>query len=108
MSDPATPESAPNTPPTPDAAQTAPAEPRPEYEFNAVENAALNSLTQGMLWVRLPLFILGLFQLLIGMGLAFRLRHDGAHIVGIMGHVLAAIVCFLLAHWLLKAASAFI
>ncbi len=61
-----------------------------------------------MLWVRLPLVILGLFQLLIGVGLAFRLRHDGAHIVGIMGHVLAAIVCFLLAHWLLKAATAFI
>ncbi|HEV3386229.1 MAG TPA: hypothetical protein VG097_15520 [Gemmata sp.] len=108
MSDPATPEPAPNTPRTPDAAQAAPVEPRPEYEFNAVENAALNSLTQGMLWVRLPLFILGLFQLLIGIGLAFRLRQDGAHIVGVMGHFLAAIVCFLLAHWLLKAATAFI
>jgi FtsH-binding integral membrane protein len=108
MSDPATPEPVPNTTPTPDDPQSVPVEPRPEYEFNAAENAVLNSLTQGMLWVRLPLFILGLFQLLIGIGLAFRLRQDGAHIVGIMGHVLAAIVCFLLAHWLLKAASAFI
>lgn len=81
---------------------------RPEYEFNEAENAALNELTQGMLWVRLPLFIVGLFQLLIAIGLAFRLRQDGAHIIGILSHALAAIVCFLLASWLLKAAVAFV
>ena len=81
---------------------------RPEYEFNEAENAVLNGLTQGILWVRIPLFIVGLFQALIAVGLAFRLERDGAHIIGIMGHALAAIVCFLLASWLLRAAAAFI
>ncbi len=81
---------------------------RPEYEFNAAENEVLNSLTRGMMWVRLPLFIVGLFQLIIAVGLAFRLHRDGAHIIGIMGHALAAVVCFLLANLLLKAAKAFV
>jgi hypothetical protein len=111
MSDPAAPEPDPTSLPPPSQVETtpsAPSEARPEYEFNDVENAALNTLTRGMLWVRLPLFIVGLFQLLIALGLAFRLRQDGAHIIGIMGHALAAVVCFLLAHWLLKAATAFI
>lgn len=112
MSDPSVPQPSPANPPTsppPDAgAPPAAADARPEYEFNAAENEVLNSLTRGILWVRLPLFIVGIFQAVIAVGLAFRLHRDGAHIIGIMGHALAAIVCFLLASWLLKAATAFI
>jgi hypothetical protein len=112
MSDPATPEPTPNNPPAPEAAppadaSAAPTDSRPEYEFSEAQNEVLNSLTNGILWVRLPLFIVGLFQAVIAVGWAFRLHRDGAHIIGIMGHGLAAIVCFLLANWLLKAAVAF-
>jgi hypothetical protein len=116
MNDPGMPESKPNDPapmPSADPAQAAttseyqPSTPA-EYEFTAAQNTVLNELSKGMLWVRVPLYIVGLFQALIAVGLAFRLERDGAHIIGIMGHALAAIVCFLLASWLLRAASAFI
>jgi hypothetical protein len=116
MSDPVTPEPTANNPKPPDApkpGQTAmtseyPASSQPEYEFTEGQNTVLNDLSKGMLWVRVPLYIVGLFQALIAVGLAFRLHRDGAHIVGIMGHGLAAIICFLLASWLFRAASAFI
>lgn len=113
MSDPATPESTPNapsasgTPPSPDAAVIS-ADSTPEYEFTEAQNAVINSLTSGILWVRIPLIIVGFFQCVIAVGLAFRLKQDGAHIIGVMGNGLAAIVCFLLAGWLLRAAAAFI
>jgi len=113
MSEPTASEPTPNTPPTGDVAPpvqvtVAPTDSRPEYEFNEAQNAVINSLTAGILWVRLPLFIVGVFQIVIAVGLAFRLHRDGAHIIGIMGHGLAAIVCFLLSNWLLRAAAAFI
>jgi hypothetical protein len=113
MSEPTTSEPTPNTPPIRDVSPpvevpVVPTDSRPEYEFNEAQNAVINSLTAGILWVRLPLFIVGVFQIFIAVGLAFRLHRDGAHIIGIMGHGLAAIVCFLLANWLLRAAAAFI
>jgi hypothetical protein len=96
-----------NPPVIPAAAEPSPAIPRPEYEFDAEQNAILDSLTQGMIWVRLPLLITGFFQIFIAVGLAFRIPQDGAHIIGVLGHTLAAIVCFLLSSWLLRAAAAF-
>jgi hypothetical protein len=111
MSEPNTPEPGPNapTPPAgpPGESPPPPADTRPEYEFDAAQNEVLNGLTRGILWVRIPLLITGLLQILIAIGLTFRLHRDGAHIVGILGHGLAAIVCFLLSGWLLKAAAAF-
>ena len=112
MSNPATPERAPDSPPLPQVAPsvgppTTPPDSGPEYEFNAGQNEVLDSLTRSILWVRVPLFITGLFQSVIAVGLAFRLPRDGAHIIGIMGHALAALVCFMLAGWLLRAAVAF-
>jgi hypothetical protein len=57
--------------------------------------------------VRIPLFVVGVVQIVFAVGLAFRLRQDGAHIIGILGHIMVGIVCFLLASWLLRAAAAF-
>ena len=112
MNDPTLPEPKPNLPATAEippssSTLTTPANPRPEYEFSPAQNEVINALTNGILWVRLPLYFVGIFQIVIAVGLAFRLHRDGAHIVAIMGHFLAAIVCFLLAKWLSKAATAF-
>ncbi len=112
MNDPTVPAPAPNPLPSPEPIPpaippVAPAEARPEYEFTPAQNNVINALVDGIMWVRLPLFVVGFFQIFIAVGLAFRLSTDGAHIIGIMGHGLAGIVCFLLASWLLRAAAAF-
>ena len=112
MSDlnPTDPVPAPTTPAVPAAGETpsAPAEDtRPQYEFNEAQNQVINELAFAIVWVRVPLLIAGLLQAIIATGLAFRLPRDGAHIVGVLGHALAAVVCFMLAGWLLRAASAF-
>ena len=114
MNDPTLPEPSSSTPASPDMGAVPPADapivvppPGPEYEFSAAQNEVFDSLTRGIIWVRLPLFVVGIFQVIFAVALAFRLRQDGAHIVGILGHVLTAVVCFLLAGWLLRAASAF-
>jgi hypothetical protein len=80
---------------------------RPQYEFDAAQNEVINNLAMAILWVRIPLLIVAVLQGLIAVGLAFRIPKDGAHIVGVFGHGLAAVVCFLLANWLVKAAAAF-
>jgi hypothetical protein len=113
MSETTMPEPSPDNPVSGEAAQVntnslAPADSRLEYEFSAAQNDVINGLANGILWVRLPLLVVGIFQFLIAFGLAFRLSRDGAHIIGILGHGMAGIVCFLLARWLLKAALAFI
>jgi hypothetical protein len=100
------------TPPAPaaDAAPPSDAPPttaRPEYEFDDEQNKVIDELAMAIVWVRLPLLITGLLEALIATGLAFRLPYDGAHIFGVLGHALAAVVCFLLANWLMRAATAF-
>lgn len=90
-----------------DPAVVPPADARPQYEFDAAQNEVINNLAMAMLWVRIPLIVAAVIQSLIAIGLAFRLTRDGAHIVGVIGHGLAAVVCFLLAGWLLKASVAF-
>jgi hypothetical protein len=107
MSDPNLSEPVAPPPASPDG-PVPPADTRPQYEFNAEQNEVINRLSMAILWVRLPLLIAALFQSLIAIGLIFRLRKDGAHIVAIFGHFLGAIVCFLLANWLIKAAAAFV
>jgi hypothetical protein len=104
MNDPTIPE--PPSSITPDV-PVAPPSAGPEYEFTEPQNAVIDTLTNGMLWVRVPLIVVGVFQVVLAVGLAFRLRQDGAHIIGILGNILAAIVCFLMARWLLRAAAAF-
>jgi hypothetical protein len=79
----------------------------PQYEFSDAQNRVINDLAQAIVWVRVPMLITGLFQAIIATGLVFRLPKDGAHIVGIIGHTLAALVCFVLAGWLHRAANAF-
>jgi hypothetical protein len=81
--------------------------PQPQYEFDAAQNEVINNLAMAMMWVRIPLIVTGVVQSLIAIGLALRLSKDGAHIVAVIGHTLAAIVCFLLAGWLFKASVAF-
>lgn len=81
--------------------------PAPQYEFTEEQNAVIDRLAQAILWVRVPLFIAGVFQLVLALGLALRLPRDGAHIVGVIGHALSAVVSLLLAYWLLRAALAF-
>ena len=95
--------------PTPPAQIPAdhPAPPAPQYEFDDAQNRVIDDLAHAIVWVRVPLIVVGCFQAIIATGLIFRLSRDGAHIVGITGHILAAIVCFLLASWLLRAALAF-
>jgi len=80
---------------------------RPQYEFSESQNAIINELALGMMWVRIPLIIVGVLQGIIAVGLAFRIPQDSAHIIGVMGHALAGVICFLLASWLLRAAAAF-
>ena len=94
---------------TPDvpAAEPPPADTRPQYEFDAAQNEVINNLAMAMLWVRIPLIVVGIIQALIAIGLAFRLAQDGAHIVGVLANGLVAIVCFLLAGWLFRSAAAF-
>jgi hypothetical protein len=80
---------------------------QPQYEFDDAENRMIDELATAIVWVRVPLIVVGFFQVVIATGLIFRLPRDGAHVVGILGHTLAAVVCFLLAGWLLRAALAF-
>lgn len=95
-------------PAAPNPGTAPPAEaPRPQYEFDAAQNEVIDSLVRAMLWVRLPLVVVGVVQSIIAIGLCFRLARDGAHIVGIIGHLLTAVICFLLANWLFKASAAF-
>jgi len=85
-----------------------PADSRPQYEFDEAQNAVINHLAMAILWVRVPLLIAALLQSLIAIGLIFRIPQDGAHIITIFGNFLGAVVCFLLANWLIKAAAAFV
>jgi hypothetical protein len=112
MSEPEPPEPTPVAAPVPGLPEPAlpapvPAGERPEYEFNEAQNAVINDLAMSIVWVRVPLLIVGVFQGIIAIGLAFRIPQDGAHIIGVFGHGMAALVCFLLANWLLRAAAAF-
>jgi hypothetical protein len=110
MSDATPPEPAVVTPPAGSHSETqaAPTDTRPQYEFDEAQNEIINNLAMAILWVRVPLLIAAVLQGLIAIGLAFRIRQDGAHIIGALGHGLAAVVCFLLANWLVKAAAAFV
>ncbi len=103
MSDP-TP-AAPVTPTAPPPAASP--DTRPQYEFDEAQNQVINELAFAIIWVRLPLIVAGLLQGMIAIGLAFRVERDGAHIVGVLGHAMAAVICFMLSGWLLRAASAF-
>lgn len=96
----------PVTPPAADA-PVPPAPEAPQYEFNDAQNAVINDLAMAIVWVRIPLMVAALLQALIAVGLAFRVGRDGAHIVGVLGHTLSSVVCFMLANWLLRAAAAF-
>lgn len=116
MNEPGTPEPVPETPATPVSpagepgavpATSGPGLAPPEYEFTPEQNQVIDSLTNGILWVRIPLILTGLFQSIIAIGLAFRLHLDGSHIISVLGHALAALFCFLLAGWLRRAAAAF-
>ncbi|MCE9561853.1 MAG: hypothetical protein K8U57_07345 [Planctomycetes bacterium] len=106
--------------PTPTAPAPVTAEPNPpappavtstesgsQYEFNESQNQIINELAFAMMWVRFPLLVAGLFQAIIATGLAFRVSRDGAHIVGVLGHAMSAVICFMLSSWLLRAASEF-
>ena len=95
----AAPSSAPPSPPNGE---------RPQYEFDPAQNEVINDLAMAILWVRVPLLVAAVLQGLIAIGLAFRIANDRAHIIGVIGHGLAAVVCFLLASWLVKAAAAFV
>lgn len=105
MSDPSPPDPAAvppaeSPPPPPDS--------RPQYEFDDAQNLVINELAMAILWVRLPLILAAVLQGLIALGLAFRIPKDGAHIVGVLGHGLAAVLCYMMANWLVKAAAAFV
>ena len=105
MTDPAPPSEP--LPPAAPAPEPPPPYARSEYEFDAEQNRVIDDLSLAMVWVRVPLLIAGLLQAIIATGLALRLPRDGAHIVGVLGHALAAVICFMLASWLLRAAAAF-
>lgn len=79
-----------------------------QFEFTESQNEIINNLAMAIVWVRLPLMVAALLQALIAIGLIFRLPKDGAHVVGVFGHLLSSVVCFLLANWLIKAAAAFV
>ena len=85
-----------------------PPDARPQYEFDAAQNEIINNLAMAIIWVRLPLLIAAVLQGLTAIGLAFRIHKDGAHIIGVLGYLLSAVIFFLLANWLIKAAAAFV
>ncbi len=85
-----------------------PPDARPQYEFDDAQNETINNLAMAILWVRLPLMIAAVLQGLTAIGLAFRIHKDGAHIIGVFGYLLSAVICYLLATWLIKAAAAFV
>ena len=91
----------------PNTTNKSPSDTQPQYEFNAAQNEIINQLARAIMWVRAPLLVAGICQVIIALGLSFRLERDGAHIVGVLGHALSSIVCFMLSSWLLRAASAF-
>jgi hypothetical protein len=93
--------------PEPEVPAPVPTEARREYEFDDAQNKIINDLAMAIVWVRIPLLVAAIFQGIIAVGLAFRIPQDGAHIIGAFAHALAAVVCFLLASWLLRAAAAF-
>lgn len=105
MSDPTPPAPAAPAPGSPESPP--PADAGPQYEFDDNQNRVINELALAIIWVRLPLLVAGLLQAVIATGLIFRLTRDGAHVVGILGHALSAVVCFMLAGWLRRAAEAF-
>lgn len=87
---------------------SAPADARPQYEFDDAQNRVINELALAIIWVRVPLLVAALLQAIIATGLAFRIPRDGAHVIGVLGHGLAAVVCVMLAGWLRRAAEAFV
>ncbi len=87
--------------------QPSPVDGQREYEFNSSQNEVINQLANAMMWVRIPLMVSGLMQGMIAAGLAFRIPQDGAHIIGALGYGLGAVLSFVLASWLFKAASSF-
>lgn len=93
--------------PIPETTPVAPPPDAPQYEFNEAQNQVINDLAMAIVWVRLPLLVAALLQAMIAVGLAFRVGRDGAHIVGVLGHALSSVVCFMLANWLMRAAAAF-
>jgi Na+/melibiose symporter-like transporter len=93
--------------PAPATPETPPTDTAPEYEFSDAQNRVIDDLAMAMVWVRVPLLVAGLLQGVIATGLALRLQRDGAHIVGVLGHAMAAVICFMLSGWLLRAAAAF-
>jgi len=93
--------------PEPPPPAVADPESQPQYEFSASQNEVINELAFAMMWVRLPLLVAGLFQAVIATGLAFRVSQDGAHIIGVLGHAISSVICFMLSSWLLRAASEF-
>ena len=81
---------------------------RPQYEFDAGQNEIINNLAMAILWVRVPLLVAALLEGMLALGFAFRIHRDGEHIIGVLGHGIAAVLCYLLATWLIKAAAAFV
>lgn len=108
MSDPKPTAAPPVTPAvSPDAKPPATGGTDAQYEFSEAQNRIIADLAMAIVWVRLPLLVVGLLQAVIATGLALRISKDGAHVVGVLGHGLAAVVCFLLAGMLARAANSF-
>src|SRR5262249_18683185 len=95
----------PETPPTPSPGPDTP--PRPQYEFNENQNRLINYLASSMAWVTIPLILLGIAHVAMAIALAFRVGRDGAHLFAVLGYIIAAILSFMFAYWLRKAAEEF-
>jgi hypothetical protein len=78
-----------------------------QYEFNDAQNRVIDDLANAIMWVRIPIIVAGIFQALLAAGLAFRVPKDGAHIIGVLGHTLAAVISFMMASWLMRASLSF-
>ena len=104
MTDP-NPPAAPETSPAPSPGPDTP--PRPQYEFDENQNRLINYLASSMLWVTIPLILIGIAHVAMAIALAFRVNRDGAHLFAVLGYVIAAILSFVFAYWLRKAAEAF-
>jgi hypothetical protein len=100
-----TPPAAPETSPAPLPSTDTP--PRPQYEFDENQNRLINYLASSMMWVTIPMILIGIAHIAMAITLAFRVGRDGAHLFAVLGYIIAAILSFVFAYWLRKAAEAF-
>lgn len=96
-----------NPPPDPTPPVPPPSESRPQYEFDAEQNAVIDSLAASMVWVGVPLAFLAVVYAVTAFAHVFRAYRDPLAIVSALAAVIGCVFFFLLARWARRSAAAF-